>query len=248
MNLQVVFHYLVNTLRAADNVRDVRVMDEGAFVVSQSPHGFDEDIAVYLLAGELSVEFIKNAVNGNTRSDIHTLFIISSDLLPPDGAAAQSDEGLRLLLDLYGGKVYAYQVDVREVTIFPVFVGTTVHYGQPVNIADISSDYADLRTSKHIRGVRKIAGFTAQPTQSSSSNAAPRRVYDPLKQFYDLLDVPLTASEDEIKKPIARKPASITRMPTLRPTPPPKCKPSMKPTTKSSNALAISKTYFSYKR
>jgi DnaJ-like protein len=208
MNLQVVFHYMVNTLRAADNVRDVRVMDEGAFVVSQSPHGFDEDIAVYLLAGELSVEFIKKAVNGNTRSDIHTLFIISSDLLPPDGASAQSDEGLRLLLDLYGGKVYAYHVDAREVTIFPVFVGTTVTYGKPVNIGDISSDYAELRTSKHIRGFRKIAGFTAQHSQSSSSsssNAAPRRVYDPLKQFYDLLDVPLTASEDEIKKAYRQK-------------------------------------------
>lgn len=205
MNLQVVFHYLVNTLRAADNVRDVRVMDEGAFVVSQSPHGFDEDIAVYLLAGELSVEFIKKAVNGNTRSDIHTLFIISSDLLPPDGAASQSDEGLRLLLDLYGGKVYAYHVDAREVTIFPVFIGTTITYGQPINIANISSDYAELRTSKHIRGVRKIAGFTAQHSQSSSSKAAPRRVYDPLKQFYDLLDVPLTASEDQVKKAYRQK-------------------------------------------
>lgn len=201
MSLQVVFHYLVNTLREADNIRDVRVMDQGAFVVSQSPHGFDEDIAVYLLGGELSVEFIKKAVNGNTRSDIHTLFIISSDLLPPDGAASNSDEGLRLLLDLYGGKVYVYHVDAREVTIFPVFVSATVTYGQPVNVADISSDYVELRTSKHIRGVRKIAGFAAQHFQSSSSSkAAPRRVYDPLQQFYDLLDVPLTASEEEIKK------------------------------------------------
>jgi hypothetical protein len=199
MNLQVAFRYLTSTLREAENVREVRVLDEGALVVSQSPHGFDEDIAVYLLAGELSVEFIKKAVNGNTRSDIHTLFILSSDLLPPDGSPPQADEGLRLLTELFGGKVYAYHVDAREVTIFPVFIGSTVTYGQPVNVTDLSSDYAELRTSKHIRGVRKIAGFAAQHFQSSSKTTS-RRVYDPMQPFYDLLEVPLTASEDEIKK------------------------------------------------
>jgi len=203
MSLQVVFHYLVNTLRQADQVRAVRVLDQGAMMVSQSPHGFEEDIAVYLLAGELSVEFIKTAVNGNTRADIHTLFILSSDLLPDDGAAVQPDDGLRLLLDLFGGKVFAYQVDARAVTVFPVYISGTVAYGQPVNIADISSDYAELRTSKYIRGVRKVAGFDGWRFQSSTSTA--RRAYDPMQPFYDLLDIPLTASEDDVKKAYRQK-------------------------------------------
>jgi len=203
MSLHVVFHYLVNTLRQAENIREVRVLDEGALVVNQSPHGFHEDIAVYLLAGELSLEFIKQAVNGNTRSDIHTLFILSSDLLPADGAPCKPDESLRLLLELFGGKVYAYHVDAREVAVFPVYINGTVSYGQPVNIADISSDYTELRTSKHIRGVRKIAGFAAQHFHSST--AKPRRVYDPMQPFYDLLDIPLTASEEEVKKAYRQK-------------------------------------------
>jgi hypothetical protein len=204
MNLQVVFQYLINALRESEYVREVRVLDQGALLVNQAPHGFDEDIAVYLLGGELSVEFIKTAVNGNNRADIHTMFIISSDLLPANGAAAQSDEGLRLLLDLFNGKVFAYHVDAREVTIFPVFVSDTVTYGQPVNVADLSSDYAELRTSKHIRGVRKVASFVGQRFHASSKPKSPR-VYDPMKPFYDLLDVPVTANEDEIKKAYRQK-------------------------------------------
>lgn len=205
MNLQVVFQYLINTLRQSENVREVRVLDQGALLVNQAPHGFDEDIAVYLLGGELSVEFIKTAVNGNTRADIHTLFIISSDLLPDNGTTPQPDEGLRLLLDLFGDKVFAYHVDTRQVTIFPVYISGTVSYGQPINVADLSSDYAELRTSKHIRGVRKVAGFAGQRFQSSSAKSTSRRVYDPMKPFYDLLDVPLTASEDEVKKAYRQK-------------------------------------------
>jgi hypothetical protein len=202
MSLQVVFRYLVNTLRAADNIHKVRVLDEGALVVSQSPHGFDEDIAVYLLAGELSLEFIKKAVNGNTRSDIHTLFILSSDLLPPDGSSCKPDESLRLLLELFGGKVFAYNTDARAVTIFPVYIDGKVTYGQPVNVVDISSDYVDVRASKVIRGVRKVADFAAHHFQSS---ARPYRAYDPLQASYDLLEISPTATEDEVKKAYRQK-------------------------------------------
>ncbi len=200
MSLHVVFSYLLDTFRQVETVREVRVLDEGAMIVNQSPHGFDEDIAVYLLAGELSLELIKTSVNSNTRSDIHTLFILSSDLLPENGATCQPDDSLRLLLDLYMGKVYAYRIDARAVTVFPVYIDGTVTYGDPVDIANLNVDYVELRTSKYIRGVRKVADFNARNFRHSNGNGSYQPVSDPLQPFYDLLGVSLTATEEEVKK------------------------------------------------
>jgi hypothetical protein len=200
MSLHTVFSYLRDSWRRVETVREVRVLDEGAMIVNQSPFGFDEDIAVYLLAGELSLEFIKQSVNGNSRSDIHTLFILSRDLLPDDGSNATPNESLRLLLELYGGKVFAYGDEGRTVTIFPVYIDGKVTYGQPVDIANLSADYVEVRASKVLRGVRKIADFKQQNFSHNRSQSTERRVYDPLKPFYDLLEIPLTASEDEVKK------------------------------------------------
>jgi hypothetical protein len=202
MSLQVVFRYLLNTWREVDTVREVRVLDEGALMVSQSPYGFDEDIAVYLLAGELSLEFIKQAINGNTRADIHTLFILSHDLLPDDGVICNPDESLRLLLELYAGKVYAYNVDSRKVTVFPVYIDGRVTYGQPVDIANLGADYVEVRNSKVIRGVRKIADF-AQRNFNRSNHSY--HANDPLQAFYDLLEIPITATEEEVKKAYRHK-------------------------------------------
>jgi preprotein translocase subunit Sec63 len=100
--------------------------------------------------------------------------------------------------------VFAYNHQSRPITVFPVYVNNTVIYGQPVNIHNLNSDYVELRTSKHIRGVRKVADFRAQQFHTSSKTTA-RRVYDPMKPFYDLLDIPLTASEDEVKKAYRQK-------------------------------------------
>lgn len=203
MSLHIVFRHLVDNLRAVKHVRSVRVLDEGALLVTVAQPRFHEDIVIYLLAGELSVGFIKKTLNANTRADKHTLYILSLDLISSDGQTAYLGEELKLLLHIYGDKVYAYAVTPRqEVSIFPVFVDYSgaVHYDETVDIADLSIDYTTV-DSPYILGLRKIANFTAHHFHAPEAEP----VDDALQEFYLLLEVPVTATLNDIKRAYRKK-------------------------------------------
>lgn len=202
--LQIAFRFLVENLRAIKNVRSVRVLDQGAMVVNVVQQTFEEEIVVYLLAGELSVGFVKKTLNANTQRDKHTLFILSYELISEDGQNALMSDALRLLMQAYGGKVFAYQIEENNVTILPVFITDSGHIttGETVNLADIGGDYATFN-NKYLLGVRKVAGFEARHYQHSHTTTI--RHDDPLQAFFDLLGVSASASMDEIKKAYRKK-------------------------------------------
>lgn len=201
--LHIVFRYLVDALRRVDNIHSVRILDEGALVVDVAQPSFHEEIVIYLLAGELSVGFVKKTLNANTQRDKHTLFILSLDLIAPDGQTAFMSDALRLLLHAYGDKVYAYRLDEGRIAIVPVSISRDrrIHCGDPVNLADLSGEYATF-DNKYLLGVRKVAGFTSQRGYEQIIQAVED---DPLQPFYDLLDIPNSASLAEIKKAYRRK-------------------------------------------
>lgn len=199
--LQVAFRYLVDNLRAVENVRALRVLDEGAMLLTVAQATFEEEIVVYLLAGELSVGFIKKTLNANTDRDMHTLYILAHDLITDDGRTALMNDALRLILHAHGGKVYAFRAEPSGVAVFPMFIGADrrITYGGTVNLRQIGGDYATFN-NKYLLGVRKIAGFDAQPFRSHSP--APS---DPLHACFALLGVSSSASLDEIKRAYRRK-------------------------------------------
>lgn len=201
MSLQIVFRYLVEALRDVRHVRDVRVLDQGAMVLTVDQPTFEEDIGIYLLGGELSTGFVKRMLNANTQRDIYTLFIVSFNLLSEDGKHAYMTDALRLLLQTYDGKVYAYQIVGQRVRILPVFIDAdgAMRLGETVNLAAISGGYAEFN-NKYLLGVRKIAGFEGQPMP-----AQPRRSTDPMQAFFDLLGVPASASLTEVKRAYRKK-------------------------------------------
>lgn len=204
-SLHVAFEYLQTRLREVKNVKSLRVLDEGALIVNIAQPSFHEDIAIYLLAGELSVGFIKKMLNANTQRDMHTLFIPAFDLITEDGVTAWMSDALRLLLHAYSGKVYAYRLDGTHPVIIPVYISKAgrISTGEAVNLADLSGDYATF-DNKYLLGVRKVATFTAQAHYTHHEVPAPA-AFHPLQQFYDLLGVSVTASASEIKRAYRRK-------------------------------------------
>ena len=201
MSLQTVTRYLVENLRAVKNVRSVKILDVGSLLVKISHSSFTEDIVIYLLAGELSTGFIKKTLNANTRADLHTLYILSFDLITEDGNTALMNDGLRLLLQAYGGKVYAYTTVRDAVVIFPVAIEQSrIVRNQPVRLADLSGDFAAIE-SDYIMGVRNVAGFN--PPREHVRIERPAE--NPLQIFYDLLGVTTDATLDDIKRAYRRK-------------------------------------------
>lgn len=210
MSLKIAFNDLVNSLREIKSLKELKILDEGAVMVSQSPLGFDENIVVYLLAGELSLDFIKKSVNANTRAEMHTLFIVSRELVPDEGSICQPEGSLRLLLDLYEDRIYVFSVEGHQVRIFPVHIGYDgrVVYDPPVKITDLSSAYVAVN-SNYIRGVRNVAAFEGQRFHQSNGarrqSTPTQRGYDPLQPFYDVLGVSSTASLADVKKAYRHK-------------------------------------------
>ena len=206
-SLHVAFEYLQARLREVHNVNSIRVLDEGALIVTVAQPSFHEDIAIYLLAGELSVGFIKKMLNVNTQRDMHTLFIPALDLITDDGSTARMTDALRLLIHAYGGKVYAYRLEGERVVILPAYISKTgrISMGEPVNLAYLSGDYATF-DNKYLLGVRKVAGFSV-PQHQPHDRAEPEapRAYHPLQPFYDLLGLPPSATEVDVKRAYRKK-------------------------------------------
>jgi hypothetical protein len=213
MSLKIAFSWLVDSLRELDNLKDLRVLDQGALHVTIKQPTFHEDIMIYLLAGELSTGFVKKTLNANTDRDVHTLFVLSPDLITHDGRTALPGDALKLLLKAHGGRVYIYRIEGRSIGILPVEIDREWHlrYGDPVDLGQLSGDYATFN-DKYLLGVRKVAGFSAfeqhgyhharaedVPPSRPTANA------DPLWGAYDLLGLTLAASEEEVKRAYRRK-------------------------------------------
>ncbi len=202
MSLQTVTRFLVENLRAVKNVRSVKILDVGSLLVNITHGYFTEDIMIYLLAGELSTGFIKKTLNANTRADLHTLYILAFELISEDGKTPLMSDGLRLLLQAYSGKVYAYTTIRDAVVVFPVIVEQSrIVREQPVRLADLSGDFVAIE-SDYIMGVRNVAGFNPPREQKVHVE---RPIENPMQMFYDVLGVSLDASLDDIKRAYRRK-------------------------------------------
>ncbi|HVU12172.1 MAG TPA: J domain-containing protein [Phototrophicaceae bacterium] len=89
-----------------DTVRSVRVIrDEYLAVYTWS----GVVIHVYGVDEPIKARTVKRIVQENTRVGIGTLFIVSAEIVPEDGAQVEPDEGLLALHALFKDKLYTYR-------------------------------------------------------------------------------------------------------------------------------------------
>lgn len=204
MNRARVMRYLLDELPKLRQISTTRLYDENIVLVKMQ---LGEKVAIYYMDDHLSVSRIAKAFNTNTYRDVHTLFIISPELVPLNGMMGQPSEALQLLLSVYNNKVYVAKA-TGQVRIFPVYFNEEwrVSYGKAIELADLSCDYALVETDQ-IQGVRHIADFERSyyHVDSFSGRGVTTLQRHPLQEFYDVLGVAADASEDHIKKAYRQK-------------------------------------------
>lgn len=187
----------------AKAVKSVRLAEDISLRVRMR---LGEKVVIYVEDDVPSAATLKTWFERNTLASMHTLVIVAQDALPRSGARMGSQDGaLKLLADIYGGKVYAYRSRGASVTVFPVYLeddGRVVH-GAPVDLADLSCDYT-LVHSKVLDGVCGIANFDRRYYNAEDSACHAARL-NPLQPYYDVLELPCDASPDAVKRAYREK-------------------------------------------
>ena len=152
--------WLCDQLVAIDSVRSARV--QGDHIDIQTWSGVV--IYAYLLDEPTKARTIKRIVQENTRVGVGTLFIVSAEIVPDDGARVEPDEGLLALHALFKDKLYTYRIEDGTPKIGQVHFKARgdlreVWYGPDLTIAHLPSFRIWVTTPQSIKGNWMIANF-----------------------------------------------------------------------------------------
>ncbi len=168
-----------------------------------------ESLMVHLIESPIPLYEIRNIMEANNQRGDHTLFMLwGSLLLPSNGRIVEVEDWQAGLLEIYDGKIYAYDIHHQEVFLYPVYfqrIGATgrakVHHGERIDVGAISSHYVETDLP-NLKGHWRIAAFDGDPDFYHRQQA--RQLEQPLEQdvteYYLLLHVDPDASMAEIKR------------------------------------------------
>lgn len=190
--------------------------DGGDIIHIKLPAG--ERVSIHLIESDIPLYEIKNTLTYNEALGVHTLFLLWCDmLLPPEGHLIEVHDWEQALLDLYGDRIYAYEVFGQEIFVFPVHFRRDgyyhdISYGETLNLRTMAGVFSEL-ASGSLKGRWSVVGFTQRvgPRHASgekqhhaASTPPPQR----LAAYYELLEVAVDAEPEEIKtayRRLARK-------------------------------------------
>lgn len=192
-------HFLVEQLYHSGVVAEV-LIDGSDIVLLELIDG--HQVMLYLIDSSITPAEIRYTLEGNTKNNIYTLYFFWCDLmLPPENQFYVIDDWMKLLVQLYGNKLYGFNVMGRNAFFFPVYF-----QGQGkrryINFGDVI-DYETLGCLDIQMGRThwKIAEFHA----SEQDQARKRHFLKPtLAPYFDLLEVPYTADIHTIKQAYRR--------------------------------------------
>lgn len=153
--------WLCDQLLTIDSVRAAKV--QGDHIDIQTWSGVV--IYAYILDEPTKTRTIKRIVQENTRVGIGTLFIVSIDIVPDDGAQVEPDESLLALHALFKDKLYTYRIEedgtpkIGQVHFKARGSLREVWYGPDITIGHLPSFRIWVNTPSSIKGNWMIANF-----------------------------------------------------------------------------------------
>jgi hypothetical protein len=132
-------------------------------VVARLPNG--ERFAFHLIERDIDVDYIRELLTYNAARGMSTMLLLwCAMLLPEDGVLYPPYDWMSALVELYGGKIYAYENEGPAAWLFPVHFdsvpGTTrrrIRYGEVVNMLRLEAER--VHVEGHIPGDWRVAGF-----------------------------------------------------------------------------------------
>lgn len=159
-------------VRQLENSGVVSVIHDGAdnLLVELSSGEF---ISIYLIETRFPTYELLTTLTANAEDDVYSLVILWSDMfLHREGQPFEPDEWLQSLVELYGGKVYAYDVFGKDIRIFPAYFEQIapstatvtkayhIRYGDDIDVTLLGCDVITLEGHSRMRGTWRIADFT----------------------------------------------------------------------------------------
>ena len=197
--------YLVNELDIAGAVD--KILHDGRDIIHLRLVS-GESLMIHLIDSSIPLYEIKNTVTQNTMKGDYTLFIVWSDMLLHDhGTELELEDWHKGLLALYDGKIYGYKIFMQRLYVFPVYFDKIhytrfhrVRYGDPIDVGGLRCYGVDVNLPEW-QGAVCAAAFDGDPDayhkqRAQQFEAAPP---DRLKQYYDVLGIPMDADRETIK-------------------------------------------------
>lgn len=133
-----------------------------------------ELISIYLIETRFPTSELRTTLTANAEDGVHSLVILWRDMfLHHEGQAFQPEEWLLALVQLYGGKIYAFDVFGKDIRIFPAYFeplaakhpqhtgqGYHIRYGADINVTYLGCDAVTLNGHSALQGTWHIADFT----------------------------------------------------------------------------------------
>lgn len=143
-----------------------------------------ELISIYLIETRFPTSELRSTLAANMEDDVYSLVILWRDMfLHHEGQAFQPDDWLLSLVELYSGKVYAFDVFGKDIRIFPAYFepltanhaeyggqGYHIRYGADIDVTDLGCDTVTFDGHATIGGTWYIADFSHE--HQNRKNAA----------------------------------------------------------------------------
>lgn len=187
--------YLIKQLMNVLQVADIQ-HDGSDYVLLELQTG--EKIILYLVETFMPRNELIQILQRHSQLGYHTLFLFWADmLLPLADTFYTADPWMEVALELYGGKIYGFDVYSREYYVFPVYFERKgrqyfIRYGKTVDFNQLR-----FRSVAYDEQTWRIADFGGAVREQNAASAP----LPPSAQAYcDILGITLDADAETVKR------------------------------------------------